>query len=182
VGDLRYVCEMRNAKPLAAIPGSHVWHGYKERDGSPVYLLELAEALKHWIEEDPRSSEITREILTMRRSEYNQLIRRAEAGQVEYEWNSAGDDPVVWELKLDYDGLLYRFYFAEPARLPGRMIGLKPHVKEILEGETATNDTQTAFIQEATTRYRLGGEWDWGVPQLEGPPEPTWFDRMRGKT
>lgn len=173
---------MRNDKPLAAMPGSHTWHEYREKDGTQSYLLELAAALRYWVQEDGRASEITTEILSMRRSEYNRLIKRAEAGLIEDEWNPAGNDPVVWEIKLDYDRLLYRFYFAEPGRLPGRMIGLMPHVKEILEDKAATNDAQTECIRNATGRYSLGGDWDWGVPLLEGPREKTWFDRINGKT
>lgn len=177
---LGYVCEMRNDKPLAAKPGSHVWHEYLAKDGTQSYLLELVAALKHWVKEDASAGEITPEILSMRRSEYTRLIKRAEAGLVEDEWNPAGNNPVVWEIKLDYDRLLYRFYFAEPGRLPGRMIGLMPHVKVILEDKTATNDAQSEYIKEATERYSFGGEWDWGVPLLEEPREKSWFDRMRG--
>lgn len=159
----------RNPKPLAATPpGPYIWHEFQFEDETRVYRQEAIDALKRWQPEDDldggSASSISKELLGIRVAEYKRLIAQAKDGAAaNEEWNPAGSNPVVWEIKMDYGDEHFRFYFAEPPQRPRTMVALAAQHKDVNVPGPEIQRVQTCNIQKATDRYNAGYVWQWGL-------------------
>lgn len=179
---------MRLNLPLAATPlngyRTYRWHELtcSGSDG-PIrtYTREAIAALKTWQPQEPGSpAVIPSPLLALRLVEYRELVKNAKRGQLTGEdWNYAGSDPAIWELRMTYEGL-FRFYFAEPKTHSDTMIALAAQYKDVDAADDVIHDTQTHHIERATAVFHREKDNEWGMQlpmpanhvQLDAPPTP----------
>jgi hypothetical protein len=71
-------------------------------------------------------------------------------------------DPVVWELRWEIEGMLYRLYFGEPAHDLSLLVALLFHYKGERGRKVMSSSEQTQLHKHAVKRYHEGKASNWG--------------------
>ena len=129
------------------------WIYYKGNDG------DLIEEIRNVV--DDLALPTDRELVLGLVSEKNELAASGDLADSD-DIKPVSFDPEVWELRYEFNGLLYRLYFAEPYTHPHHLVALKFHVKTVDEAEQEIKDAQSAEMAAACIRFNAGEKNNWG--------------------
>lgn len=115
------------------------WQNYTDDAGTDLVALEIAKVL--------RAHPLPRSELIARYAAITQLREAASRGELiaDEGVKPISLDPELWELRWQFGPDIYRQYHAEPARMPGWLLALRFHRKQVIPDDAV----QTASLQDA---------------------------------
>jgi hypothetical protein len=114
------------------------WRNFHDESGTDMIALEMANAL--------RAHPLPRSEVIFRYAAIDQLRGAAARGELipDEDVKPISRDPELWELRWQFGRDLYRQYHAEPANMPGWLLALRFHRKQVVPGD----DAQTRNLQD----------------------------------
>jgi len=134
------------------------WRKFRLEDGTEVVSYEVRAAFPDSLDLSERK---------FRYAAIQSLLDAAALGELDGEseqFDPVWSNPDLWELKWTFpDGSMWRQYHAEPDELPGHLVAMLFHEKDLSGTSADIKDRQNACIDTAHARYIDGAGWSWGV-------------------
>ncbi len=138
----------RSSRTTDPTSAPYAWEDHVERDGERVAENDLDACLQEGCR--------TQADYDMCVAEVEVRKRRAAAGKLHPpdELKPVRTEPLLWEVRWDFDGRLLRLYHAEPRKAPKTLLALLYHWKRDQGTPTEIDDAQEAEMVRAGDRYR----------------------------
>jgi len=163
-------------RPDAASGLTQKWHHFVDRDGQASVRTEINDIVMNVPTPNGREPGIFE--WTRRQGELKSLIERAERGDLQEgddahphsDWSPVRRNPLLRELRWRMQARTEaRFYFSEPPETPGKIIGLRLHIKDTTGSDQDVSFKQNLEMDVAGDRLEQGRGWAWGVPTCTLP-------------